>query len=147
MLDFSQISMEQYDLITNRIKIQEEKAYNFIVNYFTELDNRRALEEREQKRIENLKLKLKDNKGPNWGKHELDELGYSLRSYIESKMETKEYIKERLGMTKIKKEKIKKMCLECNKEFETNRDKQLFCSQKCRFENWDKLHPRTTIPK
>jgi hypothetical protein len=151
MPDFSQISVEQYDLTIKRIQIQENRAYEFIVAYFKELNNRRGLEELElierNKREQNLKLKLEENKGPKWKESELNELGYSLRSYIESKIEVTNYIRERLDMTRIKKPLVKRMCIECNKEFKTNRDKQVFCSSKCRFDNWDKLHPRTTTPK
>lgn len=33
-------------------------------------------------------------------------------------------------------------CIECGKEIKKSRKWQRFCSQKCRYKNWDKENPR-----
>jgi len=36
-------------------------------------------------------------------------------------------------------------CKECRKKVQAVRKKQLFCTSKCRIDNWMKSHPRITI--
>lgn len=43
------------------------------------------------------------------------------------------------------KELTAKNCWECKKPFETSKDKKVFCSDTCRFKNWERNHPRMKL--
>lgn len=38
-------------------------------------------------------------------------------------------------------------CENCGAKFERNRATKRFCSPSCRFEHWDRLHPRVAVAK